>query len=146
MIQANWSLVIIDRRRRQCLKHTDLRSLPALNLNKCLCIGRFSIWHSLLYIHKYIYLSIYKTHQQKMLENILILGNNTWNIQVNAIYQELKLTGFHQPLYEEPNKNNKIHTSCRSESSKLKLGRNRLTKETMLKTLRYKDFARFEVE
>ena len=50
------------------------------------------------------------------------------------------------PLYESPIKYNKIHTSCRSESSKLKLGHNRQTKETMLKTLIFKDFARFAFE
>ena len=53
---------------------------------------------------------------------------------------------FLQLLYEETFKCNEIHTSFRSESSKLKLGRNRQDRKTMLKTLRFKDFARFKVE
>ena len=49
-------------------------------------------------------------------------------------------------MYEEAIKHKKIYTSCRSETSKLKNGRNIQTKEKMLKTFRFKDFARFEVE
>ena len=76
----------------------------------------------------------------------MILENNTSNIQVNAIYQELNIVGFHQSLHEEAIKYKEIHTSYRRKSSKLNLGRNRQNKETMLKTKRFKDFARFKVE
>ena len=81
-------------------------------------------------------MSIYKTHPDF---DKLIL--KTYNLM-----QELNIIDLYQSLYEEAIKYNKIHTYCRSESSKLKLGHNRQTKETMLKTLRFKKFARFEFE
>ena len=50
------------------------------------------------------------------------------------LMENLGLKPYFTCMYEEAIKCNKMHTSCISESSKLKLGRNRQNKETMLKT------------
>ena len=115
-------------KKRKFLKTTTLFSMLTTSQNSYIfVIFEFQIiflfinfsFQSLSYNHKYIDIPIYKTYQQEFLGNILILGNNTWN---------------------------KIHTSWKSESSKLKLGQNRQNTETMLKTLRFKGYARFEFE